>query len=225
MIGVYMKNHIGTSGWNIDNSLEWCINNSTLNTIELNMDYYQYPTPDQVEKWSKLGSKIRWSINVNQWMMYYYKYDEYAIEAWDNFREIFKPLEPYIDFYLFQIPSIFKDMSKLSYFIEQADLGEHLAIELQNPTLLGDDEVCSNIMDMATLVSIDSRDFNRKIFATNKIYLRMLGRGETHNYDYNKNELSQIAEIVERFDPESSFIYFNNTKMLDNARTMKDLLI
>jgi uncharacterized protein YecE (DUF72 family) len=58
-----MEVFVGTSGWlygwNEKQSLEWYVENSDLNAIELNASFYRFPTTNAVKSWAKKGKKIK----------------------------------------------------------------------------------------------------------------------------------------------------------------------
>jgi uncharacterized protein YecE (DUF72 family) len=145
--------------------------------------------------------------------------------VWEKFQDAFAPMDDFIDFYLFQAPPRFDNADRLIGFVEDAGLGDRCAVELRNTDLLGDDELCARIADMAVLVSVDSPDFQNRIFSGPLIYLRMHGRNDWYKHDYTANELEETASIVRDRHPERVHVFFNNDHaMLDNARAMRDIL-
>ncbi|MEM4503151.1 MAG: DUF72 domain-containing protein, partial [Ignisphaera sp.] len=62
-----MEIFVGTSGWlydwNIDGTLDWYLQNSRLNAVELNASFYRFPFRNQVSSWVKKTSiyGIRWA--------------------------------------------------------------------------------------------------------------------------------------------------------------------
>jgi len=224
-----MEVFVGTSGWyyewNKKKNLEWFIENSGLNTVELNASFYRFPFPNQIKSWSEKGTGLRWSVKVHRSVTHGHRFNERALEIWKNFRERFKPLDHLIDFYLFQAAPKYNDVGKILEFAEKADLGERLAFEIRNHDLLGDDAACSELMDRVTMVSVDSPDYRNRIFPGKKVYLRMHGREEWYMYDYPEEELEATAEKIRECGPEKVYVYFNNDhSMLENARMMRDIL-
>lgn len=103
-----MEFFVGTSGWyyswNEDRNLDWFVSNSGLSAVELNMSFYRFPFPNMVKSWAKKGESLRWSIKVNRLITHRLKFSDRAFQSWKKFRNLLMPLEPNIDFYLFQLP-------------------------------------------------------------------------------------------------------------------------
>jgi len=212
--------YIGTSGWmydwNKELSLDWYVKNSGLNAIELNMSFYRFPSKKQIEKWRKY--KIVWSIKVNRLITHIKRLKD--IEAWKMFEELFHDLNP--RFYLFQMPPYFKlneeNLRRVKEF--EKIVGEKMAIEFRDP------EWYEKLPDIkVTVVSIDSPIGTYIVNTSGIVYLRIHGRGEWYAYEYNEEELREIAEKVLEKKPKEIYVFFNNNHwMLENARTMKKIL-
>lgn len=214
---------VGTSGWYYDwnkkKNFDWFIENSSLNSVELNASFYRFPFPRQIEAWSTKGAGLRWSIKVHRSITHWRQLSESSLEIWENFRELFEPMDHIIDFYLFQVPPNFNDVARALRFAEAAKLGERFALEIRNRRLLGDDEACEELMKEVTLVSVDSPDYRNRIFPGKIIYMRMHGREGWYNYNYSMEEISETFRKMREFGPEKVYIYFNNDhNMLENAR-------
>lgn len=99
-----MKFFVGTSGWyydwNNDLNLDWYINNSRLNAVELNASFYRFPFPNQIKSWVRKGSHLRWAIKVSRLITHQFKFSEKSIEAWQRFYDLFSVMEDLIDYYL-----------------------------------------------------------------------------------------------------------------------------
>ncbi|MEM4913906.1 MAG: DUF72 domain-containing protein, partial [Desulfurococcaceae archaeon] len=65
-----MEVYVGTSGWLYDwnegASLDWYVEESGLNAVELNASFYRFPFRNQVKGWSIKGSTLRWSVKVHR---------------------------------------------------------------------------------------------------------------------------------------------------------------
>ena len=124
-----------------------------------------------------------------------------------------------IDFYLFQVPPKFDDVSAALRFADNTGLGRRFALEIRNKELLGNDELCADLMEKMTLVSVDSPDYRDRIFPGRIIYLRMHGREYWYSYNYSQEEIRETVGKIKRFEPEKVYIYFNNNhNMLENAK-------
>ena len=188
------------------------------------MSLYRFPFPNQVKSWAKRGAGLHWSVKVHRLLTHRYRFNENAVAAWPRFSELYSPLDPFIDFFLFQAPPGFTNAERLQKFIPGIGLGERFALELRNKELLGNDAICRTLQQHATLVSVDSPDFEERIFPGTVIYLRMHGRGTWYDYDYSSEELIRIADSIRRINPERAYIFFNNdTAMLKNALELQEI--
>lgn len=218
---------VGTSGWyykwNKKKNLDWFIQNSGLNSVELNASFYRFPFSKQVESWNTKGTGLRWSVKVHRSITHWRQFSESALETWESFRELFEPMDLLIDFYLFQAPPKFKDAARALSFAEKTGLGKRFAFEIRNKELLGGDEsydgIYEQLMENVTLVSVDSPDYVNKIFPGKFIYMRMHGRESWYSYNYSKEEIGETLRKIAELQPEKVYIYFNNNhNMLENAK-------
>uniref|UniRef100_A0A7C6EDT4 DUF72 domain-containing protein n=1 Tax=candidate division WOR-3 bacterium TaxID=2052148 RepID=A0A7C6EDT4_UNCW3 len=227
-----MKIFVGTSGWfyewNEDQTLDWYIANSGLNSIELNASFYRFPFPNQVKAWAKKGTSLRWAIKVNRLITHIFKFSTRGAVTWQRFAELFKPLDKFIDFYLFQLPPNYtpKAIKQLTKFVNKIKLGERFALEPRN-----DQWFNSALVNWAkemniTWVSIDAPEFPNTIYkTTDKVYLRMHGRTGWYSHNYSDAELKEIAHRIYVVKPKEVYIYFNNNhNMLKNAQRMDEIL-
>jgi len=197
------------------------VEQSGLDAVELNASFYGFPSEKTVFAWARAGSGLRWSVKVNRSVTHRHRFNEKAIPVWERFRERFHPLDDLIDFYLFQAPPAFADLDRLITFIRAVDLGARCAVEVRNPTVLGDDEACRRLQEAAVLVSVDSPDFRERIFPADAVYLRMHGREGWYRHDYTGGELAAIRDRIVAIGPKRAYVFFNNDHtMLDDARQM-----
>jgi len=224
-----MEAFVGTSGWsyswNEGLSLDWYLEHSHLNAVELNASFYRFPFPNQILSWARKGKRLRWSVKVHRSVTHSHRFTEGATGVWERFRKLFTPLDPFIDFYLFQAPPGFRNAERVLDFAERAGLGERFALEIRNRDLLGDEEACGLLRERVTLVSVDSPDFFGRIFPGPVIYLRLHGRTGWYSHDYSRQELGELADRIKGLRSEKVYTFFNNDhSMLANARTMRELL-
>ncbi len=227
-----MKIFVGTSGWMYSwnpNGFEWYLRNSDLNAVELNASFYRFPFPSQVKGWANKMKikKIRWSIKVNRFVTHVFKFSERAFKTWEKFRKLFKPLDEYIDFYLFQLPPILtpKSASRIASFYKKTKLEQRFALEWRNLKWFSKEWIGWAKNLGLTLVSVDAPDFTkfpREIYCTNGIvYLRMHGRSDWYSHFYTSEELEEVKQKVLRSKADKAYIFFNNNHaMLSNAISM-----
>ena len=230
---IKMKVFVGTSGWhyswNPDLSLDWYITNSGLNSIELNSSFYRFPFPNQVKGWANktklYNPKIRWSVKVNRLITHVFRFNDNAFNKWKIFENLFKPLDKFIYFYLFQLPPSFKsnNFEKIEKFFKKTKLKERFALEFRNIEWFKDKWIDWAKKLKLTLVSVDAPEFTkfpRKIFNINGIvYLRMHGRKAWYSHNYTEKELEEVKYNIEKENPKEVYVFFNNNhNMLENAR-------
>jgi uncharacterized protein YecE (DUF72 family) len=224
-----MRLYVGTSGWSYDwnkgRSLEWFVNNSGLPAIELNGSFYRFPSESTVAGWAESGKSLRWSVKVHRGVSHNHNFDREAFAIWERFFKRFSSLDTLVEFYLFQAPPHFSDTGRLAGFADDAGIGSRFALEIRDPVLLGDDEACRRLQSHATLVSVDSPDFEERIFPGEIIYLRMHGRGKRwYFYMYSDDELRGILKQLDAANPREAYVFFNNDHaMLENACRLLNL--
>jgi uncharacterized protein YecE (DUF72 family) len=219
---------VGTSGWsydwNRDGNLDWYLENSCLNAVELNASFYRFPYKNQIAGWKKKGAGIRWCVKVHRSVTHQHKFNEAARGVWQRFLDLFSPLDPSVDWYLFQAPPSMKDVERLLWFFTGLPGLEKCVLEIRNRTLIMDDAVCRRIQGCLPLVSVDSPDIRNRIFPGRTVYMRMHGREDWYRHDYSQEELEETAGMIKRTGAEKMYLFFNNDHaMLENAQRMTGL--
>ncbi len=225
--------YVGTSGWiydwNPEGKFDWYAKYSGLNAVELNASFYRFPFPSQVKSWAKKGAHLRWAIKVHHSITHLRKLSEKALPTWEKFRKLFEPLEPYVDFYLFQMPPNFsateENKERIRKFALATKLGTKLAIEFRHRSWFNEETVrfCSNLG--ITVVSIDSPIGTWIVTSNSIVYLRLHGRTDWYAHDYTEDELRELAERIHALNPVKVYVFFNNDHwMLNNARRMLSIL-
>jgi uncharacterized protein YecE (DUF72 family) len=226
-----MEIYVGTSGWmyswNEKGNLDWYIENSKLNAVELNASFYRLPFENQIKGWSKKGASLRWSIKVHRLITHKFKLNDEGKDSFKRFLELFNPMENIIDFYLFQLPPSFspKESDKLINFFNEFEK-EKIVIEFRNKSWYEIDLEDLGEKNDLLICSIDSPDFQNKIFKVKeRIYLRFHGRESWYQYDYSEKELKEMVKIIKDKNTEKIYAFFNNNhSMLKNAQTFYKLL-
>lgn len=228
-----MEVYVGTSGWmyswNRGRSLDWYVRNSGLNAVELNASFYRIPSKAAVKSWADKASSLRWAVKIHRYISHVKKLSEGFEEQWARFIETFKPLDPYIDFYLLQLPPSFRpsdeNIERLKVFSRYVGLGGRLAVEFRGQGWFTDRTVDLIKEIGATLVSIDSPEGTWVRTSNGIVYLRLHGRGNWYFYNYSKVELEELTRAILGLRPIKVYVFFNNDHwMLENAVTMLSLL-
>lgn len=221
---------VGTSGWsyswNKGGNLDWYLEHSLLNAVELNASFYRFLYKNQIAGWSKKGTNLRWCIKVHRFVSHRHKFNDTAREIWQRFLDLYRPLDPMTDWYLFQAPPSMKDSGRLISFFDGLPGREKCVLEIRNRDLLCDDTACRKLREYVPLVSVDSPDARNRIFSGNLIYLRMHGRDDWYRHDYMLEELEETAATIKSTGAGKVYIFFNNNHaMLKNAQQMRNLLV
>jgi uncharacterized protein YecE (DUF72 family) len=227
-----MKAFVGTSGWfydwNEDRTLDWYVARSGLNAVELNASFYRFPFPNMVKAWAGKGKDLAWSIKVNRMVTHTHRFNPAARKAWMRFRELFRPLDPLVRFYLFQLhPGIRSDRARsIETFARETGLGERFALEPRHESWFNAETRSWAQGLSVTLVSVDAPEFGRDVVNTaGLVYVRMHGRTGWYDHDYKAAELRGVAAKIGAARPKAGYVFFNNDEhMLANARSMLRLL-
>ena len=219
---------VGTSGWSYDwnrgKNLDWYIKNSGLNAVELNAGFYRFPYKNQVAGWAKKGAELHWCIKVHRSVTHQHKFNETARGVYQRFLDLFSPLDPSVDWYIFQAPPSMKHGDRLLQFFNGLPLLDKCVLEIRNRDLLSDDAACRHLQDCLPLVSVDSPDARNRIFSDDLIYMRMHGRKDWYRHDYTQEELEETAGMIGSAGAGKVYLFFNNDhSMLENAQRMMEL--
>jgi len=225
--------YVGTSGWLYDwnegSSLDWYIEESGLNAVELNASFYRFPFRNQVASWAWKGRGLRWSVKVHRSITHLRRLSGNAIETWGKFRSLFEPLDDAVDFYLFQMPPSFicteSNLERIKLFHQKSGLGQRMAVEFRHDSCFNEGTSEWGRRTGLTVVSIDAPTAKWIVESRGIIYLRMHGRTAWYAHEYSEGELREVAERIHSLNPAKVYVFFNNDHwMLENARLMKSLL-
>lgn len=219
----------GDSGWlyqwNEKRSLRWYVENSGLNAVELNSSFYRIPTERQVESWAEVGKTLRWAVKVHRSITHFSQLTDMGRVK--RFLEVFSPLGPLVDFFLFQMPPRFvKNVRNMEKVGRAASLlGRRAAFEFRHPTWFSQDTVTWGGEIGVTLVSVDSPEARWVVKTGEGVYIRMHGRTFWYSHFYTEEELREVAAMASVLRPRRLYVFFNNNHaMLENARAMLNIL-
>lgn len=228
------KVFVGTSGWSYDwnpNGFDWYVEKSGLNSIELNASFYRFPFRNQVYSWTRKTPKsFRWAVKVSRIVTHIYRMSFKAVNTFNKFTTIFKPLEESIDYYLFQLPPFIEpnqsNVRNIEKFFKKVGIYEKAAVEWRNQKWFsGEWEEWASSMGL-TIVSVDSPDLPRHIFNTSgTVYLRMHGRSSWYSHNYTEEELKEVVGNIFESKPNRIYVFMNNDHyMIENARRILKML-
>ena len=212
-----MKFFVGTSGWSYDwnpDGIKWYVENSGLNSVELNSSFYRFPFKNWINSWKKY--ELRWMIKVNRIITHLHRLNEKSYETWEKFRNLFSPMEEKIDYYLFQMPPNFKEFERILEFVKKFGK-EKFAFEFRNKYMYSD-EILKKLKGI-TIVSVDEPGMTKIVKTSKDIYLRLHGKTFWYSHNYSNKELVEVLEESIEKNPRNLYIMFNNDhNMLKNAR-------
>ncbi|MCD6323513.1 MAG: DUF72 domain-containing protein [Desulfurococcales archaeon] len=229
-----MDIYVGTSGWayfwNPD-GLDWYIRFSGLNAVELNASFYRFPYPNQVKSWARKSesSRLRWAVKIHRSITHRRVLGESSFEIMGRFLQRMEPLDPYIDFYLAQLPPRVKPtthfLQNLERFSDRVDLGWRLAVEFRSLEWFREEWVDRLRGLQITYVSVDSPQTTFLGRSGPYTYLRLHGRSAWYSHLYSTEELHEICERIIRLGGDAAYVFFNNDHgMLQNSREALILL-
>ena len=230
-----MEIFVGTSGWfyswNKEKNFSWYVENSQLNAVELNASFYRFPFPNQIKSWAQKGKDIHFSIKVSRRITHIHRLNQESYPVWEAFLQLFSPLQPLIDFYLFQLPPSFRpdqfdSLVGFFQFISPITYSR-FAIEMRNTEWFQEKWIKKMEQIPAIFVSVDSPDLQRKIILSQGIiYIRFHGRTDWYNHNYTTYELEEIADHCCILKPKKIYAFFNNDHhMLNNAQSFYNILM
>jgi uncharacterized protein YecE (DUF72 family) len=156
------------------------------------------------------------------------RFSEKAFDSWKKFERLFQPLEPNIDFYLFQLPPYIKSSlaPRIESFIKKTKLEQRFALEVRNMSWFDRRWIDWASALGVTWVSVDCPDFPLDVVNTSGVvYERMHGRHGWYTHYYSDEELEEVATKILRTKPSKAYVFFNNDHaMLDNSRRMLSML-
>jgi uncharacterized protein YecE (DUF72 family) len=224
---------VGTSGysyfWNEGkpSPFEWYVRQG-FDTVEINATFYRFPSPAWTKVWLRAPEGFDFSIKVHRSITHYRRLGPGSQDLLDRFRRPLGPLSDRIAFWLLQMPPSFtysdRNLSRLSSFVEGADLGATLVMEFRHPSWW--DHVEDVTRTGAAFCSVDAPGLPPDLIPANDVlYLRVHGREVWYDYVYSEEELREMARALLESGAGRRYVYFNNdTGMLPNGLMLKRLL-
>ncbi|PMQ02259.1 MAG: hypothetical protein CBR30_00975 [Dictyoglomus sp. NZ13-RE01] len=226
-----MQVYIGTSGWsyfwNPKKNLQWYVDNTPFNAVEVNSTFYRFPFESYIKSWSKFGDRLRFVIKVHRSITHIHKLNEQAKGDWQKFKGYFEPLDNFIDFYLFQMPPSFRseNLDRVIDFAKFTSLGERFAFEPRDKDWFKEEIYEKLRENKITFVSVNAPTLpDDLILTTSSLYVRFHGKEKWYSYVYSEEELKEYVNKIKKISPQKVYIFFNNdTGMLPNGKLMVEL--
>lgn len=227
-----MQIHVGTSGWyyewNPDKTLDWYLEHSGLDAIELNASFYRFPFPNQISAWAKKGRNLKWVVKVNRLITHQHKFSDKTLGVWERFHGLFSPMHKLIDLFLLQLPPSVTPRARprIADFVEKTGMPAKFAFEPRNEQWFTDEHVAWAKELGLTWVSIDAPQLSREIHkTTGTVYVRLHGRTVWYAHNYTSRELWDVGSRILDAHPRKVYVFFNNDhSMLKNAQLMRKIL-
>ena len=221
---------IGTSGytysWNEGkpNKLKWYTDQG-FNSVEINGSFYRFPSASWVDNWKNNSKKdFVFSIKVHRSITHYTKLKgEKPLQLWKKFQQPLKSIDKRIIFWLFQMPSAFKDnvenLDRIRNFESKAKLGSRAVIEFRDSSWWSKPAIKEMESIGVAFCSVDAPKLPTQLVSINDTtYLRLHGSTEWYNYVYSKKELDKLVDKIRKAQTKRNAIYLNNDHgMLQNG--------
>jgi uncharacterized protein YecE (DUF72 family) len=218
---------IGTGGWDyfsIPQSDRLGAYSSAYDFVEVNSTYYRLPRPATAASWrTRVPSKFEFAVRCHRHIAEGSKLelDSKAVRIVDSIEKICRYLRANVLAVL--VPkTVVADSElapKLKAFLSSLSLGKtKLALEFRGakPT----DDVLNILRDNDAIHSVDISTSNPLAQSTT-LYTRLFGSGEGNVYEFDDNELKNVAAKANSPKFEKSILAFHGVRMYRDAARLK----
>jgi uncharacterized protein YecE (DUF72 family) len=238
-----MKCYIGTSGWSYysfkkvlypedSKPRQWfSIYVQHFNTVEINATFYRTPRKKTFEKWySETPDSFIFSVKASKVITHIKKLRDVE-DSLKQFLEAIKPLKEKAKVLLFQLPPSLKYQKEvMEKFLKLLPSDYLNVIEIRHKSfhceefveLLKRYKVCLCFSDCAgkypSWYEVKTTDF---------LYIRMHGSKKLYVSNYEEEELQELAKKIYHYNPEETYVYFDNTAVgyaVTNALRLKEIM-
>ncbi len=221
---------IGAGGWDyfaIPNGDRLKAYSSTFDFVEVNSTYYRLPSPSAVASWRKrVPPKFEFSVRCQKDLAEIHRLEltTKTVHIIDSIEKTCRHLKASILTIL--IPeALVRDKNlalKLNTFLSTINNGEtRVAFEFRGaePT----EDTLEILRDHSAVHSVDLSTEDPKL-ASNVIYSRLFGKGKENIYEFDDNELEDIATKASSPKFEKSILAFHGVRMYRDAARLKTFL-
>ena len=204
------------------------------NLLEINNTFYQLPEKSTVKFWyDHTPLAFKFSVKGSQYITHQkkLKLDDDLKEAVENFHKRVRYLGNKLEIILWQLPgNLHVDQQKLDKFCKLLDKKNRHVFEFRHASWF-DDEVMDLLKahDVACCaISSPDEELPEDIKETTDfVYIRMHGKKEWYNYDYDGRELNGWLRKIRNTQASEAFILFNNTAhhhAVENGKKLQQML-
>jgi uncharacterized protein YecE (DUF72 family) len=221
---------------------------SKFRAMEVQYTFYRLPRSDTPSKWVEaFGPSFTFTMKAYQglthpfdsptWRRYKHpegdperfgglKPTEENYALWEKVLAVSKKLGS--RFIVFQLPPSYvknaENLGNLVAFFGSIDRPVKIGVELRSPSWFEQPREIAPIFYKLDLVDVFDPFRREPILHSGIVYMRLHGRGKGYTYDYSESELQLLRKKVDDLNPETCYVFFNNTFMAKNALSFKELL-
>ena len=221
---------IGAGGWDyfsIPNGDRLKAYSSAYDFVEVNSTYYRLPSPVAVSSWRRrVPPEFEFSVRCHKDLAELHRLEltSKSVRLVDSMAKICRQLRASVLTILIpkELVANKELSSKLSAFLSNVSLGRtHIAVEFRGgqPT----DDTLRTLQDYDAVQSVDiSRQYPK--VESNILYARLFGKGKQNVYEFDDNELQDIAAKASGPKFEKSILAFHGVRMYRDAARLKTFL-
>ena len=218
---------IGTGGWDyfsVPHADRFRAYSTAYNFVEVNSTYYRLPNLATVGRWrNRVPTDFEFAIRCHRYIAESSRLerDSRATRIVDSMEKICRQLRASVLAVL--IPKTVvedRDLApKLEAFLSSVNLGNtKVALEFRGAEPKND--VLNTLRENDAIHSVDVSTSNPKVESPT-LYARLFGRGEGNVYEFDDNELTDIAVKVTSPKFEKSILAFHGVRMYRDAARLK----
>ncbi len=232
-----MEIHVGCSGWfywhwrgifypDTKRTDTWFRRyTANFDTVELNAPFYKWPKDATVKAWRRNAPEnFRYSVKVNQLITHEKRLVRTRMLV-EEFYKIDNLLEGKLGCFLFQFPPSYKyTPSRLKSIVEQLDPKFRNAVEFRHKSWWRKSVYRALEKRGLIFCTVSAPRLPEDLIKTSDVvYVRLHGRSRWYRHDYTDEELSILADKIDKSGAREAWIYFDNDRegfAIKNARQL-----
>lgn len=204
--------------------------------VEVNSTFYRIPKLATAQKWLKEATDIKptflFTVKAYQGITHQARFGMKALGELDSIKQVAEALAAQL--LLFQSPASFKptlpNIKKMKSFFSQTDRGKLIFAWEPRGSWFDEVNAIAEVCEESSLLVCVDPFRNVPMFLAEKsiAYFRVhgLGRQSMYRYNFSKEELQQLAELVLGLPQivKTVYLFFNNMFCYENALQFSDLI-